>query len=211
MKIEVADAKNCSGARTATGTHPLTSSSRIAANPGALLSHAGTAAGRRGCAAGDPVAAWLGVQASRDHRRFHLAVWRRDDGPQPAAVLRTSAGDRGAAAMPPQEPTRLGPVLSLQPYPDVLLEGLDPAPGPEARYQSREADSLAFVSRPAAAAEQRAFCCYATCSGTSVSEAAELLGLTEDAVTSAWACPRDDGRIPARPSRRRHHPVARGT
>ncbi len=41
------------------------------------------------------------------------------------------------------EPTRLGEVLWLQPYPDTFVEGLsDDAPGPEARYESREAISL---------------------------------------------------------------------
>jgi RNA polymerase sigma-70 factor, ECF subfamily len=35
----------------------------------------------------------------------------------------------------PPEPTRLGELLWLEPYPDALLEGLaDSAPGPEARY-----------------------------------------------------------------------------
>ena len=35
------------------------------------------------------------------------------------------------------EPTRLGEVVWLEPYPDVLLEGLaDAAPGPEARYEA---------------------------------------------------------------------------
>jgi len=38
------------------------------------------------------------------------------------------------------EPTRLGEVPWLEPYPDVLLEGLaDAAPGPEARYETTEA------------------------------------------------------------------------
>ena len=35
----------------------------------------------------------------------------------------------------------------LEPFPDTLLEGLaDHAPGPEARYESREAISLAFMT-----------------------------------------------------------------
>jgi hypothetical protein len=38
-------------------------------------------------------------------------------------------------------------VTWLEPYPDVLLEGLaDAAPGPEARYEAREAISVAFVT-----------------------------------------------------------------
>ena len=47
----------------------------------------------------------------------------------------------------PPEPTRLGEVVWLEPYPDVLLEGLpDAAPGPEARYEASEAISLAFIT-----------------------------------------------------------------
>jgi RNA polymerase sigma factor (sigma-70 family) len=65
-------------------------------------------------------------------------------------MLRTSSRRPVAAAprsAPVPEPSRSGEVLWLQPYPDLLLEGLpDEAPGPEARYESREAISLAFVT-----------------------------------------------------------------
>jgi len=45
------------------------------------------------------------------------------------------------------EPTRLGEVVWLQPFPDALLEGGIGAPlGPEARYEQTEAVSLAFVT-----------------------------------------------------------------
>ena len=44
------------------------------------------------------------------------------------------------------EPTRQAEAIWLQPYPDVLLEGIpDEAPGPEARYETREAIGLAFI------------------------------------------------------------------
>ena len=46
----------------------------------------------------------------------------------------------------PPEPTRLGEVPWLEPYPDLLLEELPDAPGPQARYEAREAISLAFVT-----------------------------------------------------------------
>jgi RNA polymerase sigma-70 factor (ECF subfamily) len=50
------------------------------------------------------------------------------------------------AGLDPPEPTRLGEVLWLEPYPDVMLEGLaDSAPGPEARYDALESISLAFI------------------------------------------------------------------
>ena len=46
----------------------------------------------------------------------------------------------------PPDPSRRGEVTWLQPYPDALLEGVpDLAPGPEARYQAREAIELAFI------------------------------------------------------------------
>jgi len=47
----------------------------------------------------------------------------------------------------PPEPTRLGEVVWLEPFPDALLEGaIDVPPGPEARYEQTEAISLAFVT-----------------------------------------------------------------
>ncbi len=45
------------------------------------------------------------------------------------------------------EPTRLGEVVWLQPFPDALLEGAIDVPlGPEARYEQTESISLAFVT-----------------------------------------------------------------
>ena len=45
------------------------------------------------------------------------------------------------------EPTRWGEPVWLEPYPDVLLEGIaDRSPGPEARYESRETIELAFIA-----------------------------------------------------------------
>src|SRR4051812_28079816 len=44
------------------------------------------------------------------------------------------------------EPTRWSEPVWLQPYPDLLLEGIpDEAPGPQARYETKEAIALAFV------------------------------------------------------------------
>src|SRR5215217_5484797 len=44
------------------------------------------------------------------------------------------------------EPTRRAEPIWLEPYPDVMLEGIaDQAPGPEARYETKEAIALAFV------------------------------------------------------------------
>jgi RNA polymerase sigma-70 factor (TIGR02960 family) len=44
------------------------------------------------------------------------------------------------------EPTRWNDPLSVEPYPNLLLEGIaDDAPGPNARYEIREAIELAFI------------------------------------------------------------------
>ena len=45
------------------------------------------------------------------------------------------------------DPTRLAEPLWLDPYPDVLIENeLEGPPGPEARYETKEAISLAFIT-----------------------------------------------------------------
>jgi len=47
----------------------------------------------------------------------------------------------------PPEPTRRSEPLWLEPYPDAMLDTVaDAAPGPEARYELKEAVSLAFVA-----------------------------------------------------------------
>ncbi|MER7249124.1 sigma-70 family RNA polymerase sigma factor [Kribbella sp. NPDC000426] len=91
--------------------------------------------------------------------------------------------------VPAPEPYRSGEVLWLQPYPDVLLDGIpDQLPGPEARYESREAISLAFVTAvQLLPPNQRAVLLLRDVLGYRASETAELLGLTEAAVNSALA------------------------
>ena len=62
----------------------------------------------------------------------------------------------------------------------------DQTPGPEARYESREAISLAFVTAvQLLSPNQRAVLLLRDATGYRASETARLLGLTEDAVTSA--------------------------
>jgi RNA polymerase sigma-70 factor (TIGR02960 family) len=87
----------------------------------------------------------------------------------------------------PPEPTRLGEVTWLEPYPDVLLERLaDAAPGPEARYEAREAISLAFVTAvQRLPPRQRAVLILRDVLGFAAGEAARILGSTEESVTSA--------------------------
>ncbi|WP_245665967.1 RNA polymerase subunit sigma-70 [Actinoplanes subtropicus] len=95
-----------------------------------------------------------------------LAAWRGLSGFQQRASLRSwlyriatnqclnalrSAGRRlpvePIPPFQPPEPTQRDEITWLQPYPDTLLDDIaDPAPGPDARYQSTEAVELAFVA-----------------------------------------------------------------
>ena len=87
----------------------------------------------------------------------------------------------------PPEPTRLGEVTWLEPYPDVLLERLaDDAPGPAARYEATEAISLAFVTAlQLLPPRQRAVLILRDVLGFRASETAGILETTEESVTSA--------------------------
>src|SRR4051812_3641578 len=85
------------------------------------------------------------------------------------------------------EPTRWSEPLWLEPYPDVLLDGVpDQAPGPDARYESKEAISLAFVAAVQyLPPRQRAVLLLRDVLGYRAAQVAELLELTEEAVTNA--------------------------
>ena len=63
------------------------------------------------------------------------------------SASRRQAKEWDVPGVEPPEPTRLGEVPWLQPYPDTHLEGaVDASPGPEARYEQTESISLAFVT-----------------------------------------------------------------
>jgi RNA polymerase sigma-70 factor (ECF subfamily) len=135
------------------------------------------------------LSAWLGLDGFEG--RSSVRTWLYRIATNRCLNVLRSAGRRPVTAAPlpiqAPEPTRMGEVLWLQPYPDVLLDGLpDQAPGPEARYESREAISLAFVTAvQLLPPNQRAVLLLRDVLGYRASETARLLGLTEDAVTSA--------------------------
>jgi RNA polymerase sigma-70 factor (ECF subfamily) len=85
------------------------------------------------------------------------------------------------------EPTRLGEVLWLEPYPDLLLDQLmDTVPGPEAWFEAREAVSLAFVTAlQLLPPRQRAVLILRDVLGFHAREVAQVLDSTEESVTSA--------------------------
>jgi RNA polymerase sigma-70 factor (ECF subfamily) len=87
----------------------------------------------------------------------------------------------------PPEPTRLGEVVWLEPYPDALLEGAITIPlGPEARYQQTEAISLAFVTAlQLLPARQRAVLILREVLGYRANEVADMLDSTVESVNSA--------------------------
>jgi RNA polymerase sigma-70 factor (ECF subfamily) len=85
------------------------------------------------------------------------------------------------------EPSRLGEVVWLQPYPDALLEGSAGVPAsPEARYEQNEAISLAFVTAlQLLPPRQVAVLILRDVLGFHASEVAGLLDSTVESVTSA--------------------------
>jgi RNA polymerase sigma-70 factor (ECF subfamily) len=104
----------------------------------------------------------------------------------------------------PPEPTRLGEVVWLEPFPDALLEGAaDVPPGPEARYEQSESISLAFVTAlQVLPPRQLAVLILRDVLGFHASEVAGMLDSTVESVTSALKR--------ARASLQRHRPVTAG-
>ena len=87
----------------------------------------------------------------------------------------------------PPEPTRRGEPLWLEPYPDVLLDGLeDASPGPEARYEATESITLAFVaSLQHLPPRQRCALVLRDVLGFRAAEVADMLDTTEASVKGA--------------------------
>ena len=137
------------------------------------------------------LAAWRGLgqfeeRASVRTWLYKIATNRclnvlRDTGRRPAAAARYQW------PAPPPEPTRRTEPLRLQPYPDALLEDLpDNAPGPEARYETREAVALAFVAGlQRLPPRQRAVLVLRDVLGYPAAQAAGLLEVSEVSVNSA--------------------------
>ncbi|WP_307794051.1 sigma-70 family RNA polymerase sigma factor, partial [Actinacidiphila bryophytorum] len=94
--------------------------------------------------------AWQGLGGYQG--RASLRTWLYRIATNRCLNARRSASRRPAKAwdipgVQPPEPTRLGEVVWLEPFPDTLLAGAAGAPlGPEARYEQHESVSLAFVT-----------------------------------------------------------------
>jgi RNA polymerase sigma-70 factor (ECF subfamily) len=162
-----------------------------------------------------------------------LAAWQGLGGFEGRASIRTwlyriatnrclnalrSASRRPARAwdvphVEPPEPTRLGEVVWLEPYPDALLEGAIGVPlGPEARYERTEAVSLAFVTAlQVLPARQRAVLILRDVLGYHADEVAGMLDSTVESVNGALKRARAGLRRRLPPSGDREPPPAPGS
>jgi RNA polymerase sigma-70 factor (ECF subfamily) len=135
------------------------------------------------------VSAWSALESFEERATLRSWLYRiatnrclnmlRDSGRRPATTT--------VVAPAPPEATRYGEVLWLEPYPDALLEGIvDSAAGPEARYEIREAVTLAFLTAlHRLPPRQRAVLVLRDVLGFSATEVAAMLGTTPTSVNSA--------------------------
>jgi RNA polymerase sigma-70 factor (TIGR02960 family) len=133
------------------------------------------------------LAAWQGIggfegRASLRTWLYRIATNRCLNALRSASRRPAKAWD--VPAVEPPEPTRLGEVVWLEPFPDALL---DDAPlGPEARYERTEAISLAFVTAlQLLPPRQLAVLILRDVLGFHASEVAGMLGATVESVNSA--------------------------
>jgi RNA polymerase sigma-70 factor (ECF subfamily) len=136
------------------------------------------------------LAAWQGLRGFEGHASIRTWLYRIATSRSLNAVRsrgRRPPAERPMAGVDLPEHSRLGEVLWLGPYPDQLLEGLvDTAPGPDARYEAKEAVSLAFVTAlQLLPARQRAVLILRDVLGFHAREVAQILESTEESVTSA--------------------------
>ncbi len=132
------------------------------------------------------LAAWRGLEQFQERASvrswlYRIATNRSLDALR--ASRRRPAG-RQTAQMP--EPTRWNEPLSLQPYPDALLEGIpDEAPGPEARHEAKESIALAFiVGLQHLPPQQRAVLVLRDVLGYRTREVADMLDSSDASVNS---------------------------
>ena len=132
------------------------------------------------------LAAWRGLEQFQERASVRAWLYRIATN-RSLDALRASRRlpeDQRMTQMP--EPTRWNEPLWLEPYADVLLEGIpDDAPGPEARYETKEAIALAFiVGLQHLPPQQRAVLVLRDVLGYRAGEVAEMLGTSEASVNS---------------------------
>jgi RNA polymerase sigma-70 factor (TIGR02960 family) len=135
-------------------------------------------------------AAWQGLGGFEE--RASIRTWLYRIATNRCLNERRSASRRPAQewnipGVEPPEPSRLGEVVWLEPYPDALLDGAISVPlGPEARYEQTESISLAFVAAlQVLPPRQLAVLVLRDVLGFPADEVAEMLDSTLDSVNSA--------------------------
>jgi RNA polymerase sigma-70 factor (TIGR02960 family) len=136
------------------------------------------------------LAAWQGLAGFEE--RASIRTWLYRIATNRCLNARRSASRRPAKewdvpAVEPPEPSRLGEVVWLEPFPDVLLGGaIDAPPGPEARYEQTESISLAFVTAlQVLPPRQLAVLVLRDVLGFHANEVADMLDSTVESVNSA--------------------------
>jgi RNA polymerase sigma-70 factor (TIGR02960 family) len=136
------------------------------------------------------LAAWQGLGGFEE--RASVRTWLYRIATSRCLNARRSASRRPKVGPPVgldlPEPSGLGEVVWLQPYPDHFLEDIPVAAagGPEARYEAREAVSLAFITAvQLLSARQRAVLILRDVLGYSTREVGAMLETTEQATASA--------------------------
>jgi RNA polymerase sigma-70 factor (TIGR02960 family) len=132
------------------------------------------------------LAAWRGLEQFQGRASVRAWLYRIATNRSLDALRasRRRPEDQRMTQMP--EPTRWSEPIWLEPYPDFLLEGLpDEAPGPEARYETKEAIALAFiVGLQHLLPQQRAVLVLRDVLGYRAGEVAEMLETSEPSVNS---------------------------
>jgi RNA polymerase sigma-70 factor (ECF subfamily) len=155
------------------------------------------------------LAAWRGL--AQFEGRSSVRTWLYRVATNCCLKALRSASRRPPVNWPPPgvdvpTPSRVGEVIWLQPYPDMLLEGLpDATPGPEARYEASETISLAFVTAlQTLPPRQRAVLILRDVLGFPTSQVAGIIDSSEDSAASALKRARAAmrGQYPAATARR---------
>jgi RNA polymerase sigma-70 factor (TIGR02960 family) len=148
------------------------------------------------------LAAWRGLE--RFEGRASLRAWLYRIATNRCLNMLRDRGRRPQELSPmaePPEPTRRTDPIWLEPYPDVLLDGVaDTSPGPEARYEMREAVGLAFVAAlQHLPPRQRAVLVLRDVLGFDGAEVADMLESSEASIKGALQRARAtlDTRLPA--------------
>jgi RNA polymerase sigma-70 factor (ECF subfamily) len=136
------------------------------------------------------LAAWQGF--GRFEGRASLRTWLYTIATNRCLNARRAAARRPARAhelpaFPLPEPTQLGEITWLEPFPDALLDGVIDVPvGPEVRYEQTESISLTFVTAlQVLPHRQLAVLLLCDLLGFEASEVAGMLESTVDSVSSA--------------------------